>query len=376
MSRWRRRAKRWISRYLLLPIIVGVAICSLVPLIEANIWWIRYLDFPRIEFSVVLIAALALYGLIGQWRRRVGLFAIAVAVCALGYNVYRLWPYFPRSGRGDAQAAAACPQNVRLSVMIANVQETNRRSVKLLHIVQRVKPDLFLAMETGRWWNRRLKPLDAIYAHQVVRNPRDVKYYGIHLFSRLPLVDPKVHFFFDATTPTIATGVRLPGQAKPIRFIGLHPRPPLLWSQPSTIRDGHILKAGLMARRSDAPTIVAGDFNAVSWERVVRRAMRIGHLMDARVHRGFVPSYDAKHWAMAWPLDQMLYQQPLRVLDLERLPAFGSDHYPILARFCTASQSGSLRRPPAEESGDMTEARASLRAARRYENAHTHQPGG
>ncbi|MGB7757949.1 MAG: endonuclease/exonuclease/phosphatase family protein [Salinisphaera sp.] len=366
MNRWRRRLTRWTSRYLLLPVILGVAVCSLIPLIETNIWWVRYLDFPRIEFSIVLIAALALYALIGQWRRRVGLFAIAMALGALGYNSYRLWPYVPRPGHADAQAAARCPKNARLSVMIANVQETNRRSAKLLHMVQRVKPDLFLAMETGQWWNRQLRPLDAIYKHQIERNPRDAKYYGIHLFSRFPLVAPKVHFFFHATTPTVVTGVRVPGRSSPIKFIGLHPRPPLIWSQPSTLRDGHILKAGRLARRSDAPTIVAGDFNAVSWERVVRRAMRIGHLMDARVHRGFVPSYDAKHWYMAWPLDQMLYQQPLRLLELRRLPAFGSDHYPMLARFCTAPQPGSVQRPPAEQPGDRSETETALAAARQY----------
>ncbi len=110
MNRWRRRLTRWTSRYLLLPVILGVAVCSLIPLIETNIWWIRYLDFPRIEFSIVLIAALALYALIGQWRRRVGLFAIAMAVCALGYNVYRLWPYLPRPGHGGCPGRGALPE--------------------------------------------------------------------------------------------------------------------------------------------------------------------------------------------------------------------------------------------------------------------------
>ncbi|WP_423821987.1 endonuclease/exonuclease/phosphatase family protein [Salinisphaera sp. SPP-AMP-43] len=372
MSRWRTRLGRWASRYLLLPIILGVAIGSLIPLIETNTWWIRYLDFPRIEFVIVLLAALLLYVLIGQWRRKVGVFAIAIALAALGYNAYRLWPYMPRPKNPIGEPAAACARDAQLSVMIANVQEGNRHSAKLLDMVQRIQPDIFLAMETNRWWNRQLEPLDAVYDHQIVKNPKNAKYFGIHLFSKKELVDPQVHFFFDATTPTIVTGIRMPNRATPVQFVGLHPRPPLMWSQSSTIRDGHILKSALIAGHSSAPTIIAGDFNAVSWERVLRRAMRVGGLLDARVHRGFIPSYNAKHWYMAWPLDQMLYQPSLRLLDFKRLPAFGSDHYPMLGRFCTDPADHSRRQPPAKDSGDPAEVQTSLQAAQQYDSGRTH----
>ncbi|WP_376742211.1 hypothetical protein [Pseudorhizobium tarimense] len=37
---------------------------------------------------------------------------------------------------------------------------------------------------------------------------------------------------------------------------------------------------------------MAGDFNAVPWERVTRRAMRIGDLLDPRIGRGALSTYD------------------------------------------------------------------------------------
>ena len=44
---------------------------------------------------------------------------------------------------------------------------------------------------------------------------------------------------------------------------------------------------------SEEASIVAGDFNAVPWERISWHAMRIGGLLDPRVGRGLYPTYNA-----------------------------------------------------------------------------------
>jgi hypothetical protein len=43
-----------------LALLLGVATASLLPLIETNTWWIRYLDFPRLQVAVATSVLLAL----------------------------------------------------------------------------------------------------------------------------------------------------------------------------------------------------------------------------------------------------------------------------------------------------------------------------
>ena len=180
------------------------------------------------------------------------------------------------------------------------------------------------------------------------------------MLSRFPLEEPEV--WFGAETPTIRGDVVLPSD-RVVSFTDLHPRPPLAWDQPTTMRDAHILAAALGAGVSDTPSIVAGDFNAVPWERISWRAMRIGGLLDPRVGRGFYPTYDAESWIVSWPLDQVLYQEGLGLLAFERLGHFGSDHYPIFAELCFASDLTDRQSGPAIEPGDLAEAEASIQKA-------------
>ena len=96
----------------------------------------------------------------------------------------------------------------------------------------------------------------------------------MHFFSKRPLVSSVFRYLFDAFTPTLFTGAELSDE-EIVQFIGTHPQPPMAWSQPTTLRDAHLLSVALEARSSEAPTIVAGDLNAAAWETVTQRAARI-----------------------------------------------------------------------------------------------------
>ena len=92
--------------------------------------------------------------------------------------------------------------------------------------------------------------------------------------------------------------------------------------------------------------------------------MRIGELIDPREGRGLYPTYDANSLLISWPLDQVLFQEQFALLSFERLPAFGSDHYPILAELCHMPEAADLQSPPSLADGDLEEAETSLEAAR------------
>lgn len=345
----------------LLILLLIVSVASLLPLIETNLWLVRLLDFPRLQLSIVLIVLLILY-LAVRWRPSwPGALIAALALASLGYHGYKLYPY---SGLVPQAAVALgeCPAGSALSVMVANVQKSNEQGEEFLALAAEADPEVLLVMETDAWWDEHLAPLRDRYDYVVQHIPEDHGAYGMHLFSKRPLVSPEVRFLFDNFTPSIFTGLELE-DGSVIQFLGVHPQPPF-WSQPSTMRDAHLLAAALEAQTSEEPTIVAGDFNAVPWERVTRRAMRIGGLLEPRFGRGYYPTLGAESVLVSWPIDYVLFQEEIALLEFEVLPSFGSDHYPVLTGLCHAPAAAELQEAPALEESDLQEAETSIEAAR------------
>lgn len=345
-------------------LIVGVALValtmvSLLPLIESNIWWIRFTDFPRLQLAVALSVLLAAYIGLRGWPAAAEWGLVFVVMGAIIYQVYNLYPY-SRLVEQTVIAQAECEENQSVRIMVANVKRKNDAADAFVDQVADVDPDVLLIMETDAWWDARLDALHGRFPHRAQSIPEGDSFYGMHLFSKLELIEPEFRLFFGADTPTAVASIALRG-GDMINFIGLHPKPPLAWSQSTTMRDAHLVQAALMARESHVPTIVAGDFNAVSWERITRRAMRIGGLLDPRIGRGIFATYDAKSFLISWPLDHILFQQQLRLQSFERLPDFGSDHLAVATTLC--HEPNAVQNAPALQDNDLTEARTAIDAA-------------
>ena len=352
--------REWLSRALLLLLLLAVGV-SFLPLVETNAWWIRYADFPRLQLAVVLLVLVALFGVLCRRPGRSGWTVVLLAVLAVGYHAWHLYPY-SRTVDPVAISARSCAPGSSLHVMIANVQKRNEEAEEFLDLVAEVDPDVLLVMETDDWWDDHLVPLQDRYPEKRQFIPNDHGAYGMHLLSRRPLISPEFRFLFDAFTPTIFTGIELRDGAA-VQFVGMHPRPPM-WGQSTASRDAHLLSAALEARASETPTVIAGDLNAVPWESVMRRAKRIGSLLDPRIGRGLHPTFQTDSLLVSWPLDQVLYQDQLTLLDFEVLPDFGSDHYPVSVRLCHSPEAANLQSPPTPLPRDLEETSASIEAAR------------
>ncbi|MDF2232023.1 endonuclease/exonuclease/phosphatase family protein [Albimonas sp. CAU 1670] len=345
---------RLLLRILLVLATGGLVVLTFLSVLETNLWWVRMTDFPRLQYALALVALLVALALARPAGRGLRLGLAALALAALGFNATRIAPYF-YTAEGDAQAS--CPAESRLRVMVANVKRENRRAEPLLALVEARAPDVLLALETNAWWDERLSPLSSTMPHAVSEISAD--HFGMHLFSTRPLEGAEAVFPVAQDTPAILATVRLPS-GEGVRFIGLHPRPPHP-GQSATGRDGELMWAAMQARGSQAPAVLAGDFNAVPWERTVERAQRIGALLDPREVAGFLPTYDAKSWWMSWPLDQVLHQEGLRLAGMRVLEGFGSDHYPVEADLCLEPAG---RPAPVLREDDLAEAERSMEAAR------------
>lgn len=342
---------RSLVRYALIVPAVALSAASLIPLVPTEWWWVRLLDFPRLPFAASLVAlGLGLLFFLREFPRSTASTLALVAV-ALAVNGWILRPYLPTGGL----LVDACPAERQVSVLIANVQLGNREARPLVEAVRRAEPDLFLAMETDAWWDEALKPLLASMPNALQRITGS--YYGIHFFSRLTLVNGSIRH---QDTPAIVTSVTL-RTGEVVDFIGIHPKPPQAW-QSARGRDAQLYAAANVLRTRVEPGILAGDLNATPWEIAVERMRRLSGLIDPRRGYGYVATWNADRWWMRWPLDHIFHEDGFATVSVERLDAFGSDHFPYLVRLCREA-GGGPKASPQQDGSDVAEANAVLAAA-------------
>ena len=314
-------------RYLLAALSALALLLTAVSLAPSNKWWVQALGFPRLQTLVVLAGCLLAWLALG-WpaHRRVRLGLLLACAGALVVQAFLLVPYLPFAPKAvpDAQASSTG----RLRILVINVLISNRQDARLRQLVTEVQPDVLLALEPDDWWARALRPLQPAYPYRVELPRADA--YGMILYSRLPLTDTKVQNLLQHGVPSIRTRLALPDGRK-VTFFGIHPTPPI----PDTYPDGlglrgeALQKVSTAVRKDERPTIVAGDFNDVSWSSTIHQLTRAGGLHDVSLGRGLFNTFDARSHLARWPLDHFFVSTPFEVVTLKRLPDVGSDHFPL-----------------------------------------------
>lgn len=324
-------------------------------------WFVRGWDFPRVQIVVFAGVSGALYGLL-FFRGRFfdWLFLAATALCVL-WQVRKIYPYTSlapvqvQRSEHPPQAATVDSKRSTARLLISNVLMGNRRHDLLLQLVRDTDPDIVFALETDLIWARALEPLAQTHPH-VIRHPQD-NCYGLMLFSRFPLIDPRVQFLVQDDIPSVHAAFQLPSGER-VFFRGLHPRPPEpIRHQDSTPRDAELVLVGrAIGDAGNRPTIVAGDLNDVAWSPTSELFMRLSGLLDPRVGRGFFNSFNANSAIMRYPLDHVFHSNHFRLRELRRLPYIGSDHFPMLVELSYEPEARSEQPKTRQEAGDQRDA--------------------
>lgn len=319
-----------VRRIILYIILIAVTLLSLVH--DVRFWYIKALDFPRVQVLIGLLVCLLLFVAFNRgWKSPTVLFLLGL-MAAAGLQARLILPYTPLVSEAVETAAPAPVGKGRsLSLLIANVWMENRQADAFLNMVRKSNPDMVLAMETNQWWVSRLSPLEDLYPHKVLY-PLD-NTYGMALYSRLPLRNTNIKFLSHQRVPSIHTLVIL-ADGTEFWLHAMHPVPPMPSEYPDNVGEEEValLKVGEAVASRNLPTVVAGDFNDVAWSRTSRLFGTRTGLGDVRVGRGLYCSFDATSNFLRWPLDQVYVSGEFAVVELERLPAFGSDHFPIFVR--------------------------------------------
>lgn len=331
-------------------------IANVMPLVRRDEWWIRAFDFPRYLLLQFLLACTVLFVSCGPSDFLVNVVVLLTAVAAALYQVFTLFPY-SRLAALEAQSASANNRNAdTLSILVANVLMSNRNTDGLLEIVKREQPDMLLLLEPDEWWDKQLPELRKMFKWHVA-DLRD-NLYGMALYSRLELIEPRVEYLLKKEIPSIHCHVKLQSGRK-FRLYCLHPEPPAPGEADSSApRDAELLICADRIRARSEATVVAGDLNDVAWSHSNNLFQKISGLLDPRKGRGAFNTFNARRWWLRWPLDHVFHTSDFVVADLRRLEHFGSDHFPIfikLQRLPASDEVEDIAPPNAEERGEMVD---------------------
>ncbi len=301
---------------------------TLLPLFRHDAWWIRGFEFPRIQITVLTTAVLIAYPAIAGWREVEDKLLIAVLALCIAFQLARIARYTPIYPKQVKAAGHPSPADT-LGLLVANVLTPNREAAKLLRVIRQCDPDIVLAVETDEWWESRLDELESAYPY-TLKQPLD-NLYGMHLYSRLELIDPQILFLVEDDVPSMHADVVLRSGHR-VSLHCIHPAPPSPTENPTSAeRDAELL---VIAKTLDARTrsvVVMGDLNDVAWSSSTRLFQKLSGLLDPRIGRGMYSTFHAKYPLLRWPLDHVFCSQDFTLVSLARLGDIGSDHFPIHA---------------------------------------------
>ncbi|MDT0645876.1 endonuclease/exonuclease/phosphatase family protein [Zunongwangia sp. F260] len=311
---------------------VLLIIISLLSLVhDLSLWYSKVLDFPRLQYLIVGVALLILILLLNKkWN----VFSVLVGiglVAAITLHSIKIFPYF-FGDKAVKDAAELKEESSEIGIVIANVLITNTAYDEFLKIIQEKNPDIILAMEVNKKWIQNLQVLKEKYAYRIEYPLENA--YGMAMYSKFPLENQEIKFLNKDDVPSFHTRISLPGGAH-FMFHGVHPVAPVPSSKyPDNEGEKEValVKIGDSVAKDTLPSIVAGDYNDVSWSLTSRLFEESGNLKNVRIGRGLFNTFDSNSIIMRWPLDHFFVTQEFYLSEIERLSKIGSDHFPLYVK--------------------------------------------
>lgn len=328
---------------------------TLLPLIRHPHWFIRGMDFPRVQLtSVALILLLTQFMLLDLNHAHNWALISVTFACSL-WQLWWILPYTP-IWPFEVQSTSKPDPKRKLSVLTANVFTPNKQADALLKLVRQHQPDILVTLESDMWWQQQLDSLEAEMPYSL-KCPLD-NLYGMHLYSRLPLEEREIAYLVEQGVPSMHVLVRL-RTGDTVRMHFLHPAPPSpTENTESTERDAELMIVARDMIKRDQPTVVTGDLNDVAWSSTTRLFRKLSSLLDPRVGRGMYNTFHAEYPLLRWPLDHLFHSEHFTVNTIQCLPYFGSDHFALVTELYYTPRQGGGQEGLTADAGDKARGKA------------------
>jgi len=303
---------------------LGLLIGTLIPMFRTKTWWLRAWTYARIQIlcltGLTLFVWLTLFGLEPYWTGLMLVGSLLIVILCLR----DILP-FTFLGKEQTPKISLGPGQNSVKLFVGNVLMDNTSHQGLLDMIEDVSPDIIFLVETDDKWRNYMSPLENRFKHKYLLPLPDFN--GMLFYSRFPILDIQERYLVQDHIPSLTFELDA-GDGERIKFYGLHPRPPRPEDDTADL-DKELENVAKEVDKSSMPIIVTGDLNDVGWSTTTKRFLRMSGLKDPRRGRGLFNSYNAKNPLVRWPLDHVFHSNHFGLISLKRMPAFGSDHFPI-----------------------------------------------
>lgn len=296
---------------------------ALIPLFPEQTWWLRAWTYARIQMAVInsALLGLCLYVLDMTSALNIGLaILLAVTILFCLRDVIPFSPLLPTQSPDVNKAET----KTSIAMVLGNVLMDNDNSQGLLTSIKEKDPDIVFMVETNDTWRKYLAELEDVYPHKHLLPLED--YNGMLFYSKFNILEVKERYLVQDHIPSLRVDLEINGNR--VRFFGIHPRPPRPEDDTADM-DKELDIVAREARDCEHPIIVSGDLNDVGWSTTTKDFLSTSGLLDPRRGRGLYNTFNAKNPIIRWPLDHLFHSEHFGVVEMERLPKFGSDHFPM-----------------------------------------------
>ncbi|MCW8091495.1 endonuclease/exonuclease/phosphatase family protein [Alteromonas sp. ASW11-130] len=305
-----------------------VVVATLLPLWRNPHWFVRGMDFPRLQLAAIACLLFILQLIFFDLSDPLYLTSAALTIGCLGWQLKWILPYSPLFPV-EVKSAQTNAANVTLKILTSNVLTPNKNADALLELVTEYEPDILVTLESDKWWQDKLDAVETEMPH-TIKCPLD-NLYGMHVYSRLPLEEVETSYLVEDDIPSMHALLVMDNGAR-VRVHFLHPAPPSPTENPeSAERDAELIVVAKSVVKDDSPIIVTGDLNDVAWSATTQMFRKISGLLDPRIGRGMFNTFHADYPFLRWPLDHLFHSSHFTIKQIKRLPSIGSDHFPLFS---------------------------------------------
>jgi endonuclease/exonuclease/phosphatase (EEP) superfamily protein YafD len=149
-----------------IPATIILAIFTLLPMWHYEAWWVRSLDFPRLQLFVISLLLLLIELVVLDLSQASTWFLLILALLCLVYHAWWIVPY-TRLFPVEVKSAVGANRKRTIRIMTANVLTPNRNAKALIELVRENMPDLIVSLESDGWWQARLDALESDYPYTI-----------------------------------------------------------------------------------------------------------------------------------------------------------------------------------------------------------------
>ncbi len=301
-------------------LIIGAAI----PLMPEQIWWLRAWTYARLQVFFLSLITLSIYLLtfgVHSWIDGIFVSGLAISIFLCLRDIMPFMPGMPKQSVILKEGERHTP----VSLFVANVLMENDRHDDLLAMIDTSGADFIFLVETDEKWKTALRSLEEKYPHSYLLPLPE--HNGMLVYSRFPIESVQERYLVQDHIPSLTFELQI-SENQRIKIFGVHPRPPRPQDDTEDL-DDELLIIAREAADCRLPAIVTGDLNDVGWSSTTKRFLSVSGLQDPRRGRALYNSFNAKHTLVRWPLDHLFHSDHFSLIEIQRMPEFGSDHFPL-----------------------------------------------